>query len=424
MSTRQNEGTAMLEIVHEIAPGAELYFHEYGSDEISLLNAIYALAEAGCDVIVEDVGVPTAPYFEDGDAADMVKRLLAKNETILIAAAGNSAQRHYQGMFNASDEGTGDALLDGMYLFHEFSTGRERSPFLFIDLEPDEVAYIILQWDDRWGSPENDYDLILWDPRAEEVIERSDRTQGEALYPYPMEDIHIENSNETPVRVGVLIGNYVGRGVMQVPRNLELYIYGTSNITPEEFLVSADSIHGLAALPEVITVGALDAGTGNVEAFSSRGPVTITYPRPETRIKPDIMSYSRVQVSGVGDFPAWYYRGVFPGTSAAAPHIAGITALIWSGFPDENAGQIKERLYSAVRDLGPTGKDPVYGYGVPEFSIIPWSPNATPAVTPTGTPGQPMPNVTANLTPTANVTAVPTTNGTVTNGTAEPVPPR
>lgn len=49
-----DEGTAMLEIGHDLAPGAELYFHDCGEDLIAFNQAIDELIAAGCNIICDD----------------------------------------------------------------------------------------------------------------------------------------------------------------------------------------------------------------------------------------------------------------------------------------------------------------------------------------------------------------------------------
>lgn len=64
-----------------------------------------------------------------------------------------------------------------------------------------------------------------------------------------------------------------------------------------------------------------------IERYSSQGFVTITYPQVSIRQKPDVTGINNIEVSGAGGFPK-----TFPGTGAAAPHIAGLLALEWSLF--------------------------------------------------------------------------------------------
>ena len=56
--------------------------------------------------------------------------------------------------------------------------------------------------------------------------------------------------------------------------------------------------------------------------------------------------------------------GMLSGTSMATPHVAGAAALAWSVAPSATAKQVKQALLATAHDLGATGLDPVYGYGL------------------------------------------------------------
>jgi hypothetical protein len=94
-ATGGDEGTAMLEIVHDMVPEAGLYFHDCGANVVAFNNAIDALVTAGCDVICDDIGWITEPFFEDGIIASNLTSVLASNDIIYASSAGNAGQRHY-----------------------------------------------------------------------------------------------------------------------------------------------------------------------------------------------------------------------------------------------------------------------------------------------------------------------------------------
>ena len=92
-----DEGGAMLEIVHDMVPSSELYFHDCGLNTLAFNNAIDALISAGCKIICDDVSWITEPFFEDGTVASHVASVLAEKNIIYISSAGNSGGSHYQG---------------------------------------------------------------------------------------------------------------------------------------------------------------------------------------------------------------------------------------------------------------------------------------------------------------------------------------
>src|SRR5262249_58935481 len=82
------------------------------------------------------------------------------------------------------------------------------------------------------------------------------------------------------------------------------------------------SIFGHAAVPEVLAVSASPASNpGMIESYSSAGPATILFPSAETRPKPDLNGIDGVATSRPGFNP-------FIGTSAAAPHVAAVIAIV------------------------------------------------------------------------------------------------
>ncbi|NPE29422.1 PGF-pre-PGF domain-containing protein [Methanococcoides sp. SA1] len=330
-----DEGTAMLEIIHDMVPGAELYFHDLGGNQLAFNSGIDALVDAGCDVIVDDVGWLLEPFFEDGVVASHIADVIANNDVIYVSSAGNSADRHYQGDY--SDDGTD---------FHNKSFD--------LTFPPNGKATIILQWDDNFGSSGNDYDLYLFDKDNGDVLEISNKTQNGD--DDPLEYFGINNYDNSTYNTTIKIKNYNNSAA----KTLELYIFPSNGtLLSSNNFTAADSIFGHPAVPDVVAVGAVRATTPEtIESFSSQGPVTISYPSQVLRSKPDIVGIDGVSITGAGGFPNPFY-----GTSASAPHVAAIAAQIWSAVPDKKADEIREILYSSAIDLGDTGFDNVYGYG-------------------------------------------------------------
>ncbi len=93
-----DEGRAMLQIIHDIAPDAKLAFQTVGATQTTFANAIRNLRtnpSAFCDVIVDDIGFPDEPFFSDGIVAQAVDDVVTRNDlpgrpVIFYSAAGNS----------------------------------------------------------------------------------------------------------------------------------------------------------------------------------------------------------------------------------------------------------------------------------------------------------------------------------------------
>ena len=105
------------------------------------------------------------------------------------------------------------------------------------------------------------------------------------------------------------------------------------------------------SIKEVITVGAVD-DSKNIACFSSGQDIN------GVGIKPDVVAPG-VQIAS--SVPGGY--GNMSGTSMAAPHIAGVAALLLGKNPGYGHEQIKHLLEASADDLGNAGKDTSYGSG-------------------------------------------------------------
>jgi parallel beta-helix repeat protein len=375
---QDDEGTAMLEIIHDMAPNASLYY-DFGDTEQKFNTAVDSLIAAGCNIIVDDVGMLEIPYFEDGIVAKHLEEVLSDNPNLLyISSAGNNAEYHYQGMF-----------IDGGDNFHSFngSTG------IPLDIKPGGWVGVILQWDDPYEQRDNAYSLYLYDRETGSEIAVSERTaSGEkrAFEMFKYQYLGTDKPAKTEVRIR--------KADDSDPKLLELVLKTDANLVsmPEGYTIPTDSIIGQAAANQVITVAAVSAVQKQIlQKFSSQGEVTISHPSAELRKKPDITAVDNVEVSGAGGFVS-----PFPGTSAAAPHIAGLLALEWSLFPGLTGEQLKEAMFQTATGFGEPGWNRMYGYGLPDavrmyeylqnttagnITVKP-TPTITPTITPTVTP--------------------------------------
>ncbi|MEN6341342.1 MAG: SMP-30/gluconolactonase/LRE family protein [Methanospirillum sp.] len=340
-----SEGVAMLEIVHDIAPAAKLYFHDAGGNVFAFKAAVDALVAAGCTVIVDDIGLYDSPFFEDSPLETHLQLLSLTKNLLYFSAAGNEADAHYQGVWKAT--------LDG---YHDFSNGTTGTTDLYVSIGSGGSFDAIFEWDDPWGGSANDYDIFLWDTRTGRVLAHSDQLQDGDDEPW--EKISYSNNGGSTIDAAIS----VSKASTAADRTLEISIGRRYNTTVSATnIVPSDSIWGHQTSPGVVTVGAIratDPGWDTIEPFSSRGPCTIRYPSPTQRMKPDITGIDGVRVTGAGNFHSPFY-----GTSASAPGVAAIAALVWSGVPTKNADEVRNALLSSCVDLGPPDFDTAFGYG-------------------------------------------------------------
>jgi subtilisin family serine protease len=118
-------------------------------------------------------------------------------------------------------------------------------------------------------------------------------------------------------------------------------------------------------VPSAFGVGAVDS-MDVIASFSSRGPVTWNNPPyVGTYIKPDIAAPGvKIYSSVPGGTWEWNYgAGDWSGTSMAAPHMAGVAALMKQANPSMDVELMKQLVGQTAVDLGDPGMDNNYGWG-------------------------------------------------------------
>jgi hypothetical protein len=336
-----DEGTAMLEIVYDLVPAAQLYFHDCGANTVAFNSGIDALVAAGCKVIVDDIGWLNEPFFEQGTVGGHVASVLAANDIMYISSAGNAGNKHHQKGF--TDDGSG---------YHNANTG-SGTPYLYMHLPTGGTIKAFFEWNEAYGSATQDYDLYLTSTNFATIYAKSENQQG-VSFPYPLESLTYTN-NGPAMDVALLIHKYNATGT----QTMEVYVYPSNGASVySNNIVVQDSIFGHPAVPAAIAVGAIaanDPGNDAIELFSSQGPVTLL---GSTVQKPDISGIDGVSVTGAGGFSNPFY-----GTSAAAPHIAAIAAQLWGKNTSLSRDQITSYLLNNTIDEGTAGFDTVFGYG-------------------------------------------------------------
>ena len=335
-----NEGTAMAEIIHDLAPDAQLAVAAV-STSLEFIQQINQLANTfKADIIVDDLGFFSEPYFEDGDLADAVKAL--PSSVLFISSAGNSGNSHYEAEYNFVNSAGLRA--------HNFSTSGAADDRLNFIVPARGFVVPILQWNDRFNAPANDYNLYIVNQTTRIGVSTDDQSQPGAS---PIEAVCAYNPSSTDVINFALIDRFAGSS-----KRLEMFFLGSPAI---EHNNPAGSIFGHAGVQRALAVGTINAGeVGNDEiaSYSSRGPSRIDFPSREDRAKPDLIGIDGVNVSGAGGFPTPFF-----GTSAAAPHVAAVAAQLMSVSKRITALNVREALSKGSVDLGSPGRDSIYGDG-------------------------------------------------------------
>jgi uncharacterized repeat protein (TIGR01451 family) len=387
-----DEGTAMMEIIYDLAPGASLMFATADAGESAFASNITALRTAGCDIIVDDVFYFDEPVFQDGIVAQAVNGVIASGG-LYFSSAGNEGNvdsgtaGYFEGDFN--DAGSATFTFPGgakTGTIHNFGTVGTPINGDVITISGD--AYT-LNWADPHGASGNDYDLFLVNS-AGIIKAQSTNIQNGTQNPF-------EQINPPTLAIG-------DRLVVFKTTAAAVRAFAINTIRGTLTQVTGGQTHGHSAAsgtntgpgsaPGVFSVSAAPAAgafsstapagpfpnpftTANlVEPFTSDGPRRIFFTANGTPIsagnftfassgfvtrnKPDITAADGVSTT----LPAGSGLNPFYGTSAAAPHAAAIAALIKSANPALTQAQIQATLFGTALDIMASGYDRDSGNGI------------------------------------------------------------
>ncbi len=141
-----DEGRGMLQLVHDVAPGADLAFHTASLGQASFAQGILDLAAAGSDVIVDDIIYLAEPMFQDGIIAQAVDQVVS-NSSAYFSSAGNQERRSYESAFVSS--GIPDPA-GGVY--HDFDPSAGIDILQGLTIPVGEDIAIAFQWDSPFFS--------------------------------------------------------------------------------------------------------------------------------------------------------------------------------------------------------------------------------------------------------------------------------
>jgi uncharacterized repeat protein (TIGR01451 family) len=359
------EGTAMLEIVHDLAPDAELYFATAMESEASFAANILNLRAAGCDIIIDDVIYPDESPFQDGIVAQAVNSVTEDGALYFSAALNYGSKKKgtsgtWEGDF--ADGGVVAAPVDGKGgRYHLFGTNTYNT----VTAQGNSV---VLSWSDPYGASANDYDLYVVDSTGRNLISSSTTVQNGSQDPFEICDTPTNGSRIVVVRASgaarFLHLDTLGGGL---ELNTSGETFGHSCAT-NAFSVAAVDVH--TAYPNPFIGGASEP----VENFSSDGPRRVFYQADGTpitfgnytnsggalRAKPDITAADGVSTT----LPALSGLNPFFGTSAAAPHAGAIAALVKSYAPGVTPAQMRAILTTTALDIEGAGYDYNSGFGI------------------------------------------------------------
>jgi hypothetical protein len=377
-----DEGRAILQIIHDVAPGASLAFASAFNGQASFAANIQALATAGAKVIIDDVLYFAEPMFQDGIIAQAVDSVVAGG-VAYFSSAGNQARQSYQSVFRAGDsfaDGAFPSIFDAPHFFggvaHNFDSSGGKKHFQSITIPAFTTVVFSFQWDSPFfsvsGPPgtQNDLDVYLLDAAATRVVGGSafNNIGGDAL-----EFFGVRNNGAAPVTVNLMLVKYSGIA----PGMIKYVYFGPADIN--DFDTQSSTIFGHANAAGAEAVGAARYSSTPVfgvyppilASFSSAGSTPIIFDsagdrlaRPNLRPKPEIVAPDGIDTTFFGSDTDGNGFPNFFGTSAAAPHAAAVAALLLEARPKLNPAKIYRRLENSAIDMGTPGFDNDTGFGL------------------------------------------------------------
>lgn len=354
------EGTAMLEIVHDLAPGSPLYFASAFNGIAAFAQNIRNLYAAGCRVIVDDVTYFAESPLQDGPIAQAVSDVSAAG-ALFFSSAGNagSKAKNTSGTWEGDFKDGGPATVGGNGRLHDFGG------VTYNTVLPGGFARLDLFWADPLGASANDYDVYVLNAGGS-VVRSSTNFQDGNDDPY--ESIPFVGIGERIVIVkhsgeDRYLSLMTLRGVLTVSTAGSVRGHNASGAS-NAFCVAAVRV-GSPAVPFDIV------DSNSVEYFSSDGPRRMFFNPDGSAITPGNYSATGGAVLDKPDLTA--ADGVatsvpgfttFFGTSAAAPHAAALAALLWSHQPQLTPAEVRAALAGTALDIEGLGVDANSGAGI------------------------------------------------------------
>jgi subtilisin family serine protease len=369
-----DEGRAMMQLVHDVAPGSPQAFYTAFESQEDFAAGIRALAKAGSQVIVDDIIYFAEPMFEDGIIAQAVDEVYRKG-VAYFSSAGNDARNSYESRFRLSAvEGISGPR-------HDFASGRAVDSLQQATASAGSATLLSFQWDQpSWSAngkrgAQGDLDVWFYDENGEPFEVCTD-DPAQVLCQIPGIDVNVDgDAIETPIMV-----NFSDQDVV-VQIGVELYEGTAPNyikyawfdldagvFSVDEYDTASSTVYGHANAAGAEAVGAAawyqteEWGSplrpqclpACLNSFSSAGGTPVFFgPHgrrlgvPQVRLKPGVtgpdggntsffifdLGFTVPGTSEPDGIPNFF------GTSASAPHVAAVAALML----DQRARDVEAR---------------------------------------------------------------------------------
>ncbi len=373
-----DEGRAMAQAVHDLAPGATIRMATAFNGDVDFANQIRALANAGADVIVDDITYFNEPMYQDGVIAKAVNDVTAQG-VVYFSSAQNSNMR-----IGSNDVGSYEAAsyrpttcpsniatTYGALDCHDFNPGTGVDNGNGFTVANGGYLRFLLGYSEPRYGVKTDLDLFLVDKTTNSVVAASTADNpGSTQLAY--ESVAYTNSSGSTRTYDVVVARYDGTGT---PRFRTVSSRSGSVTATERTATSGTDVVGPTSFghnmtPRAASIAAIPYSSNTApETFSSRGPVNYCWgPVVGTTVAAskscvsdtiDITATDGGANSFFGSLVSGTYR--FYGTSQAAPHAAAVAALMRQARPCRTPAQIIQAQRSTGAAIGSYGVNTIGG---------------------------------------------------------------
>jgi hypothetical protein len=376
----ENEGLAMAELVHQIAPGASIEFYTAEGGQTSFAQGVTALVQHGANIIVDDWSFSNTPFYQVAGPVDTAVQNAVSAGVDYFTAASNFGDSFYESAWDPvgaslvlnADQPAQDVTAQ------DFSNG---TPLQAIAVPGSIAASIDLQWDAPWpaegASVPDPIAMVLYSATTGSIVATSNQVANIGGGFLPEINLSVPVAS-TSTQYDLAIYQKGTDAVSQ----FKYVLFGSpgtvtvSSTTPYDgSTVSAQDpggiiddplagqgsgdVHGQELVPDVNTVGAtywsgapaFGVPSDWTEYFSSVGPGQLLYDQngdplatPESAGKIDFVAPDGVQTSVSGFQP-------FFGTSAASPQAAAVAALMLQADPSLTTSQVTDLLEQSAINM-------------------------------------------------------------------------
>jgi hypothetical protein len=329
-----DEGRAMLQIIHDVAPGAELFFHSASTPE-EFKNAIEYLAKHGCSIIVDDLTFIEESFF---GAKSYISKAINdftnndKNRNFYFSSAGNFGNYGYQDIFDCSEnKPDSDSLgLKDITKVHVFGRDQNNEDIVFqkIEFDKEGIYMIVLQWDESKFEADDsqDLDIYLVDDEGRLLIGNNRFNRDGDTMEYLIFVVKERTS------ANILITSANGCPSKDLPFRYIVFRHNNGFSYDSMKERKTPTVSGHAMFEQTITVGAVKNNIGNVvpesRNYSSYGGRLTNNPPTSIDIDFAAPDGENINVALIGPVLNDDHFQNFHGTSASAPHAAGAFALM------------------------------------------------------------------------------------------------